>query len=203
MALDSETGYRMSLVLMIACAAGIGIPHRLRADRASGHVSIREDPAWFWIATSVAGPPLALSTLAFIIQPRWVAFATFEAAPWVRWLGGPIALLGVALFAWMFRHLGLNVTSTSMPRATASLVTTGPYRWMRHPMYTAALILIVATTLLTANIVVAVCGIIMFALLAARSRVEERRLVEKFGNDYRVYQRRTGRFLPCVRQGHR
>src|SRR5688572_32506329 len=114
MELDSETGYRMSLLLMILCVAGIGIPHRLRADRASGHVSARVDPAWFWIVMSLAGPPLALSTLAFIIQPRSVEFATFEADPWVRWIGVPTQLLGLALFAWMFRHLGLNVTSTSM-----------------------------------------------------------------------------------------
>src|SRR5687767_4640810 len=105
MAFDSETGYRLTLVLMIVCAAGIGIPHRLRADRASGHVSARVDPVWFWIVISVAGPPLVLTTLAFIIQPRWVDFATFEAVPWLRWPGGPMALLGVALFAWMFRHL--------------------------------------------------------------------------------------------------
>jgi protein-S-isoprenylcysteine O-methyltransferase Ste14 len=44
--------------------------------------------------------------------------------------------------------------------------------------------------------VVAVCGIIMFALLAARSRLEEQRLVERFGGAYREYQRRTGRFVP-------
>ena len=82
------------------------------------------------------------------------------------------------------------------PREQATLVTTGPYRWIRHPMYTAALTLGVAATLITANAVMAIGGLGMFALLAARSRTEERRLIEKFGDAYRDYQRRTGRFLP-------
>jgi protein-S-isoprenylcysteine O-methyltransferase Ste14 len=83
-----------------------------------------------------------------------------------------------------------------MPRTNATLVTSGPYRWMRHPMYTAALVLVIATTFLTASAIVGIGGVVMFALLAARSRIEERRLVEKFGDAYRDYQKRTGRFLP-------
>ena len=80
--------------------------------------------------------------------------------------------------------------------ANATLVTSGPYRLIRHPMYSAALILTFAAALFAANVIVFVGGILMFTLLAARSQVEERRLVEKFGDAYRAYQSRTGRFLP-------
>ena len=198
MALSTENSCRIVIGLMILGAVSIGIPYRLRADRAGGPVSRRSDPAWFWILMGIAGPPLALSCLAFLIQPRWVDFAKVELAPWMRWLGAPLGMAGVLLFGWMFRHLGLNVTSTSMPRATATLVTSGPYRWIRHPMYSAALVLVAATTLLTANLVVGIGGLIMFGLLAARSRLEERRLVEKFGDSYRDYQNRTGRFVPRI-----
>lgn len=196
MALDSEAACRVVLGLIFLGAAGIGVPFRLRADRAGGRVSRRVDPPWFWYLMFVVGPPVTLVCLAFLIQPRWVDFATIDAPPWVRLMGAPVGLAGLGLFGWMFRHLGLNVTSTSMPRGNATLVTTGPYRWIRHPMYAAALILIAAATLLTANAVVVICGLLAFALLAARSRVEEERLVEKFGEAYRAYQRRTGRFLP-------
>ncbi|MSU51099.1 MAG: isoprenylcysteine carboxylmethyltransferase family protein [Opitutus sp.] len=195
-ALDSETGCRVALGLIMAGAVAIGLPHRLRADRAGGRVSPRVDPVWFWILMGIVGPPVLLAGLGFLIQPRWVDFARIDAPAWLRLMGAPIALAGMALFGSMFRHLGLNVTSTSMPRDNATLVTTGPYRWIRHPMYSAALIMIVATSLLTANAVVALGGVPMFALLAARSRVEERRLVGKFGDAYRIYQHRTGRFLP-------
>lgn len=196
MAFDPETGCRIAVGCMFLGAACIGVPHRLRAERAGGPVSPRVDPAWFWIGMGVVGPAVAVVSLAFLFQPRWVDFAKLELPFRVRLLGAPAGLAGLALFAWMFRHLGLNVTSTSMPRGNASLVTTGPYRWIRHPMYTAALILVAADTLLTANAVVLIGGSAMFALLALRSRIEEQRLVEKFGDAYRAYQRRTGRFLP-------
>jgi protein-S-isoprenylcysteine O-methyltransferase Ste14 len=85
-----------------------------------------------------------------------------------------------------------------MPRRDARLVTTGPYRWVRHPMYSAALILALAASSLTANGIVTVGGVLMFGLLAARSGLEERRLIEKFGDNYRHYQRRTRRFIPWI-----
>jgi len=193
---EPESACRVVVGFMILGAAAIGIPYRLRADRAGGRVSRQVDPAWFWIGMTLAGPPVALTCLAFLIQPRWIDFAAFDASPVLRLIGAPIALAGIGLFAWMFRHLGLNVTSTSIPRASATLVTSGPYRWIRHPMYSATLLLVAAATLLTANLVMALGGGAMFALLAARSRLEERRLVEKFGEAYRAYQRRAGRFVP-------
>ena len=139
MALEIETVCRVALAVIFVGAATIGIPHRLRADRAGGSVSRRADPAWFWIGMSVAGPPLALTCLAFLIQPRLIDFSALEFAAWLRWTGVPLSLIGLGLFGWMFHHLGLNVTSTSMPRASASLVTSGPYRWRRaYPSPTAA-----------------------------------------------------------------
>lgn len=203
MAFDLETTCRVALGLIFIGAACIGIPHRLRADRAGGPVSRRADPRWFWILMGFAGPPLTLACLAFLVQPRWVAFAQIDLPPWIRLAGVPVAIAGLALFKWMFLHLGLNVTPTSMPREHATLITSGPYRWVRHPMYSTVVLLVAATSLLTANVIVALGGIAMFALLAARSRTEEQRLVEKFGDAYHDYQQRTGRFLPRLgRSGH-
>lgn len=198
MPLEVESVCRVVLGAVILGTAAVGIPHRIRADRAGGAVSARVDPAWFWIVMAIVGPPMALTCVAFLIQPRWVDVTAVTIPPWLRLIGAPLALAGIALFGWMFRHLGLNVTSTSMPRANATLVTGGPYRWVRHPMYSAALILVCAVSLLTTNAIVAIGGIIMFALLAGRSRIEEQRLVEKFGDAYRSYQRRTGRFVPRI-----
>lgn len=195
---DAEVTFRIALGVMLVALAGIGLPHRLRADRAGGSVSRQGDPRWFWVGMASVGPPVPLVCAAFLIDPRWVDFAGVELPPAVRLLGIPVGALGLGLFAWMFRHLGLNVTSTSLPRADATLVTSGPYRWVRHPMYTSALILLGATALLTANWVVAVFGGASCFLLIARSRIEEVRLVEKFGDAYRTYQRGTGKLFPRV-----
>jgi protein-S-isoprenylcysteine O-methyltransferase Ste14 len=198
MTFNVETAARVTLALMMCAAVAIGIPFRLRADRAGGRVSARVDPKWFWYLMAFVGPAVALTCFAFIFAPRRIDFALLPLPAAVRLIGAPAAIGGVILFAWMFRHLGLNVTSTSMPRASATLVTSGPYRWIRHPMYSAALILVIAAALLTASLIVAVGGVLMFVLLATRSRIEEQRLVEKFGPAYETYQRQTGRFIPRV-----
>lgn len=199
MALDPETACRVTLGLMVLGAAGIGLPHRLRADRVGGPVPRQVDPPWFWNSMRLVGPPAGLTVVGFLVQPRWVEFAQVGLPPALRLAGIPFALLGTALFLWMFRHLGLNVTSTSMPREKATLVTSGPYRLVRHPMYTAVILLFGATALLTANVIVLLGGGAVFTLLALRSRLEEARLRDKFGEAYRAYQERTGRFLPRLR----
>ena len=75
-------------------------------------------------------------------------------------------------------------------------ITTGPYRWVRHPLYTLAALLGVANFLAAANWFFFVMGGAIFLLLAIRTRKEEENLIARFGDDYRNYMQRTGRFLP-------
>ena len=196
--LEVELTCRIALGCLLVGAACIGVPHRRRADRVGGSVSRKEDPSWFWWMMSAVAPLMGLTCVAFLINPRWVDFGRIDLPAGLRLAGIAIGAAGLFVFGWMFRHLGLNVTSTSMPRLNATLVTSGPYRWVRHPMYTAALVLALGAAMLTANLVVMIGGVLMFGLLAARSRVEEQRLIDKFGEAYRSYQQRTGRFFPRV-----
>jgi protein-S-isoprenylcysteine O-methyltransferase Ste14 len=72
----------------------------------------------------------------------------------------------------------------------------GPYRWVRHPFYDCAALLVVAGSLTAANWFLFVNGIVVFSLLVIRTRTEEENLVARFGDSYRAYRERTGRFLP-------
>jgi protein-S-isoprenylcysteine O-methyltransferase Ste14 len=193
---NPEIVCRLSVVLIMLAGMATGLVHRKRADRVGGSVSRHEDPRWFWICMSFIGPPMLLGTLLFIVQPRWLDWSSMPLPSWARLAGLPLGLLGVASFHWMFTHLGRNVTPTSMPRPDATLVTSGPYRWIRHPMYTFGVLWYVSIALLTANWYLAASAVAAFVLLGLRSRIEERRLIEKFGDDYRQYKLVTGRFIP-------
>ena len=81
-------------------------------------------------------------------------------------------------------------------REHATLVTSGPYRWVRHPFYLGAAGAMLANSLAMANGFVAATGALALALIAARTRKEEENLILRFGDTYRDYMRRTGRFLP-------
>ena len=95
-----------------------------------------------------------------------------------------------------FRTLGKNLTDTVVTRAEHTLVTRGPYRWVRHPFYLATALAVVANSLVTANWFLALTGGIAFGLLVLRTRTEEEKLIERFGEDYKEYMERTGRFFP-------
>jgi protein-S-isoprenylcysteine O-methyltransferase Ste14 len=106
-------------------------------------------------------------------------------------------VLAGLLLTWTFRTLGPNLTDTVVTRRDATLVTTGPYRWVRHPFYVAFALAVVADSLATANWFLALTGGLLLLLLVIRTRKEEEKLVARFGDDYRRYMARTGRFFPA------
>jgi len=81
-----------------------------------------------------------------------------------------------------------------------TLVTSGPYRLVRHPMYSAALVIAVGLSLLSANWLVA-AGTLLgpVVVFAGRLRDEELMMIDAFGDEYRAYIQRTGRFMPKLR----
>lgn len=84
-----------------------------------------------------------------------------------------------------------------MTRKDATLVTTGPYRWVRHPFHLAVALTVVANSLATANGFLALTGGLAFLLLVIRTQKEEEKLLERFGDDDRRYMATTGRFFPA------
>jgi len=110
-----------------------------------------------------------------------------------------LGLLGVFLGYWTLTSLGKNLTDTVVVRKTATLVTSGPYRWVRHPFYVAAAVLVFSVTLLTANWLIGLCGLAVLTLLVVRTTKEEQMLIARFGDDYRRYMSRTWRFVPRMR----
>jgi protein-S-isoprenylcysteine O-methyltransferase Ste14 len=95
--------------------------------------------------------------------------------------------------------IGTNISPSHATRAGHRLITHGPYRWVRHPLYSAGLLLCVSLTLLTALWTLGVGMLIPLAVLLWRTPLEEARLVATFGEEYRAYMRRTGRFFPRLR----
>ena len=96
-----------------------------------------------------------------------------------------------------------NLTVTVVTRAEATLVTSGPYRWVRHPFYVTIAFLLVSVSLIAANWFIGLLGIFILAFFALRSPLEEQKLAERFGDEYRAYTKRTGKFFPRRARGGR
>ncbi len=194
--MTDETTFRTVLLLLAISGFSISTYYRRRADRAGGRIPRGRDGGPMAVLLAVGGMMLMGSLVAYLISPSWMAWARLDLPAWARWLGVAVAVLALPSFVWFFRHLGLNITPTASVRAEHRLVTTGPYRYIRHPLYTFGSIWWIGLSLVMASWWTALAIVVAFAILAWRSRAEEAVLLERFGDDYRRYRERTGRYLP-------
>ena len=126
----------------------------------------------------------------------WLAWSSVAVTVWVRWMGVGVWVAAAAMLYWTMSTLGPNLTDTVVTRKAATLVTRGPYRWIRHPFYGSVTRLILAVALLAANWFLLLAGSMLVGLLVMRTDKEEELLVARFGDAYREYMSRTGRFFP-------
>lgn len=141
---------------------------------------------------------LALSSsLTYILAPNVLDFASLGLPLWLRWLGVPVVAAGFALMEWAQNSLGENWSDTPVQIKGQTLATSGPYRWVRHPMYSAFLLILTTPLLFSANWLIGLSWIGMTALdVAARMQAEEAMLKEIFGEAFEQHSQKTGRLLP-------
>lgn len=140
-----------------------------------------------------------VSTAIYIVFPSLLSWASASFPPWLRWLGVGLALAGFLLLEWSHRALGKNWSDQPRTTETQQIVQTGPYRWIRHPIYASFLLILGSTLLISANWLVGLCWIASVVLDGAvRVRFEEQAMLNRFGEEYSQYERRTGRIFPRV-----
>ncbi|WP_166303669.1 MULTISPECIES: protein-S-isoprenylcysteine O-methyltransferase [unclassified Bradyrhizobium] len=124
-------------------------------------------------------------------------FASYDFQPAQAWLGVVVAIAALVMFRLTHRALGRNWSLSLDVRENHHLITTGIYRKIRHPMYSAFWLWAVAQALLLPNLVAGFAGLIGFGVLFfGRVAREEQMMLETFGNEYREYMARTGRIMP-------
>jgi len=193
----NENIFRLLAAIILFTAIGISIYFRRKADRDSGEkISRRRDGTAMLIVIRIVGLVLWLGPLIYLIQPQWMVWSKLGLPDWLRWLGVGIGAICVGLIYWLFNSIGQGITPTSATRKHHTLVTSGPYRWVRHPLYTVGSSLFVAFGMIADNWFIATLGILTFIVMAVRTPREEANLLEKFGDEYRQYMKHTGRFFP-------
>jgi len=193
----NENIFRILAAVILFTGIGISGYFRRKADRDTGEkISRRVDGTVMMTAIRIGGLLLWLSPLVYLIKPGWMAWSKIELPESVRWLGVGIGILCVFGIYWLFSSIGSGITPTSATRKQHTLVTSGPYRWVRHPLYTVGSSLFIAFGMMADNWFIAGLGILTFILMAVRTPKEEANLIEKFGDEYREYMKRTGRFFP-------
>lgn len=162
-------------------------PKLLRSDRGRETVLL---------TISICG--MLLLPLYYVLtdQPR---FAGYGFVPALAWIGAGVFAGALWLFYRTHCDLGRNWSVTLEIRDRHSLVTTGIYSRLRHPMYTAFWLWALAQALLLPNWIAGAAGLVGFGtLFFLRIGREERLMEETFGDEYRRYVARTDRVIPGV-----
>ena len=157
-----------------------------------------------------AGAPADRGSLLAVMLTQALGFGaafTLAWAPWGRfadqrasfWIGLAVYIGGAVLRRMCFRALGQWFTGEVRVLPEQQIVTAGPYRWVRHPSYTAGILLVAGMSLILGTWL----GTIIATSLATigylyRVRVEEAALVSTLGAPYVDYSARTRRFIPFV-----
>ncbi|HEX6386861.1 MAG TPA: isoprenylcysteine carboxylmethyltransferase family protein [Anaerolineae bacterium] len=193
--MSNETIFRVVTFFLFVAVPGISGFFRNRAERRGGRMTTDEGqrPVLF---LRLAGLIFFLPLLGYLVNPDWVAWARVILPPWVRWLGALGGALSIPLGYWVFHSLGLNVSPTQATREGHKLVTHGPYHWVRHPLYTVGFFFWLSIILLTGIWWMAPWLLAAGAFILWRTPREEAKLIETFGDEYRLYMKRTGRYLP-------
>jgi protein-S-isoprenylcysteine O-methyltransferase Ste14 len=193
MSTATETGFRIAFAILWLVFFGVRLyfQRKVRGVRVSERVNEKQELLFF-----------RLFALTYLIMPLyfltpWLDFARLPLPAWLRWLGGGITYAGIGLFGWAHQALGMNWTAVLALAKEHELVTNGPYRAVRHPMYSAFFVIGVGLLLLSANgfIGITYLGILLLMVLA-RVSLEEKMMVERFGDAYRQYIEKTGRLFP-------
>jgi protein-S-isoprenylcysteine O-methyltransferase Ste14 len=137
-----------------------------------------------------------------LIRPRWLPPALshrfIAEGPGIALLALVLVIAGMLFAYWARAHLGRNWSGEVMVKVGHTLITSGPYRSVRHPIYSGMTLALVGTVLAT----VAPYGFIALALILfgflVRVRLEEALMRETFPVDYDDYSRHTARLIPGV-----
>ena len=160
----------------------------------------RAESRWLTVTLGVIALLHFGAILAYLANPRLLRWSAFEVAVPVRWLGILISCLGVAGEIWAAVSLGASYSPLLRVAEERAVITAGPYRWIRHPLYAFWLPAMAGWGVAAGNWFILVSGaVLILILMILRAPREEAMMVEGFGEAYRLYMTRTGPFVPRLR----
>jgi protein-S-isoprenylcysteine O-methyltransferase Ste14 len=172
-----------------------------RAGQSSWSVekeAVKREGRWSILLRMLAFLTLIVLVGLYVVVPGEPDWLVLPLPVWLRGLGAALGVFGLLFLIRVHSALREYWSTVLQLRKEHALITTGPYRRMRHPMYSALMVCFLSLALVSAAwplLLLSVLTVPFFYRVAGR---EEAMMTEQFGEEYRVYRGRTGRFLPQV-----
>ena len=196
--MNHDQTFRVVLIVGSLILLPITGYYRLKSQATGEKLDRRQEGLFILLTLRPVGIFGMLGFIVYMVSPSWMAWSSVGLPDWLRWIGVGVDAVAGGFLIWTLRSLGKNLTDTVVTRREHTLVTTGPYRCVRHPFYGSVALLALANSLIAANWFLLLTGVLFLLLVMLRTQKEEENLVARFGDAYRAYMQRTGRFLPKI-----
>lgn len=147
------------------------------------------------LITMIGGAGLIL----YLLAPPWWTWTRLPLGEWVQWLGIVVAIPSLFLLIWVHRHLDKQWSIALELAEDHKLITSGPYKRIRHPMYLGIFIYTAGMILVSSDILVLLFFGFTIWVNYRRIPEEEQMMIEEFGDEYRSYMKYSGKLLPPFR----
>jgi protein-S-isoprenylcysteine O-methyltransferase Ste14 len=172
-----------------------GIYWLVQATRQTGEQSIYDKQQRVVYASGVIVVPILIGAVPY----EYIHFnGPIQRDGIVAWFGLSIFAFGIILLAIVMKALGRFYTSKLGIQSDHTLITTGPYRVIRHPGYLAEIISMFGMGLSMSSLLGLALAVMSVILVLIRIRYEEEMLLNAFGEDYKTYMRKTMRLIPFI-----
>lgn len=145
--------------------------------------------------------PLVIAILLLWVPSMPFAFLDEPILTWtvsLFWIGAALTAAGLLFTVWARVHLGTNWSGTVTIKKGHELITSGPYAFVRHPIYTGLLLAFAGSALARDELRGALAFVLVLWSLWRKLRNEERWMLEQFGEAYSTYSRRVAALIPFV-----
>ena len=194
--------FRLAFVILLVALLAMRFYFMIKVRRSGGRLTPNKDAIareggrgvlLFRVAVFFL---LVAFLVMYIIGMLWIDRFSFPLPDGLRWAGFTLGILSVVFWTWTQVTLDTRWSAQLQLRQEHQLVTTGPYARIRHPLYAAMFGWALAVALLTANWIFVAFAVLSIAGTLVRIPKEEQMMLETFGDDYKAYMQRTGRFFP-------
>jgi len=178
---------------------------RYSARESTGKQSInqtaRHERQLHIVALALFGPFWFGGIILYAILPGWIAFLSISLPDWFRLIMVGVTALSIPFTIWGYRTLCKNWVHALDPskfqqREVEALVTSGPYHYVRNPIYLGSFTFIIALALVAANWLLLLPALVLITIIYRQIDNEEAMLIDRFGDEYREYMNRTPRIIP-------
>ncbi|MGB2894776.1 MAG: isoprenylcysteine carboxylmethyltransferase family protein [Anaerolineales bacterium] len=197
--MDQEIIFRILFILSGVAMFAVRIYYQSKVRGDLRRSEMRDSGARL-IPGSIAAIVTIIFGAEYILFPGTFSWAySIHFPTWLRYFGVVLLTAGISVLWLAHHHLGKSFHSLVVLKEDQELVQSGPYRFIRHPIYSAYFMNYIGGGLLASNWVLTLIPIVFFGIfIALRIEGEEKTMIDKFGDRYARYMKHTGRFLPKI-----